>query len=126
MNIEFSGLQELQREIERSLNPENIVNPTLIKGAEHLRDKLEESVYRFGLRKRTGKSEESMVIDEKIVDGTITIGVSNQANDAFYLYFHEWGTSKIRSRPWMRPTFENEMNRIIEIMKDEVRARMHL
>ncbi|TQR26871.1 hypothetical protein C7Y47_23960 [Lysinibacillus sphaericus] len=63
---------------------------------------------------------------DKNEDGTISIGVSNQSTDAFYLYFHEWGTSKMRARPWMRPTFEREMNRIIEIMKNELKVRMRL
>lgn len=126
LNIEFSGLEALQREMQRQLNPEAIEEPTLKKGAEYLRDQLEKEVYRFGLRKRTGTSEESMVIAEKVIDGSIYVGVSNQHSDAFYLYFHEWGTSKMRARPWMRPTFEREMNRIIEIMGNELRTRMRL
>lgn len=125
-DIEMLGFEELQRELTSRLNPENIVDPTLQKGAEHLRDKLEAEVYKFGFKRRTGRSQDSMIIDKKIVDGTIAVGVSNQSTDAFYLYFHEWGTSKMRARPWMRPTFEREMNRIIEIMKNELKTRMRL
>jgi len=120
------GFEELQRELSNRSNPENIVDPALQKGAEHLRDQLEETVYNFGFKKRTGRSKDSMIIAEKNVDGTIEIGVRNQSTDAFYLYFHEWGTSKMRARPWLRPTFEREMNRIIEIMKNELRTRMRL
>lgn len=126
MNIEMLGFEELQRELASRLNPENIVEPALQKGAEHLRDQLEETVYNFGFKRRTGRSQDSMIIAEKKVDGTIDIGVSNQSTDAFYLYFHEWGTSKMRARPWLRPTFEREMNRIIEIMKKELKMRMRL
>ncbi|TQR28323.1 hypothetical protein C7Y47_22035 [Lysinibacillus sphaericus] len=125
-DIEMLGLQELQQEVQRRLNPENIVDPALQKGAEHLREQLEKSVYQFGFKYRTGRSEKSMIIADKNEDETISIGVSNQSTDAFYLYFHEWGTSKMRARPWMRPTFEREMNRIIEVMKNELKTRMRL
>ena len=83
-------------------------------------------MYNYGFKRRSGKSEKSIVIDSKIVDGSLAVGLSNQKNDAFYLYFHEFGTSKMRARPWFRPTFENEMNRIIEIMKQELQRRMRL
>jgi len=125
-DIEMLGFEELQRELTSRLNPEKIVEPALQKGAEHLRDKLEAEVYKFGFNRRTGRSQDSMIIADKNEDGTISIGVSNQSTDAFYLYFHEWGTSKMRARPWLRPTFEREMNRIIEIMKSELKVRMRL
>ncbi|MGE6516638.1 HK97-gp10 family putative phage morphogenesis protein [Lysinibacillus sphaericus] len=126
LNIEMHGLEALQREIQQRLNPESIIEPTLIKSAEYFRDQLEENVYRFGIKQRTGISKKSMVIAKKVVDNSIYVGVSNQSNDAFYLYFHEWGTSKMPARPFMRPTFENEMTRIINIMATELRARMDL
>ncbi|WP_107923485.1 HK97-gp10 family putative phage morphogenesis protein [Lysinibacillus parviboronicapiens] len=126
MRIDFTGLEELQRELQQRLDSDSILEPTLKKGAEYLKDKLEENVYNFGFKKRSGRSEESMVIDSKILDNSLAVGLSNQNNDAFYLYFHEIGTSKMPARPWFRPTFEREMNRIIEIMKNELSTRMRL
>ena len=126
MRIDFTGLEELQRTLRQRLDAEQIEGPVLTKAAEHLADALEENVYNYGFKKRSGKSAKSIVIDKKIVDGSLAVGLSNQNNDAFYLYFHEHGTSKMRARPWFRPTFENEMNRIIEIMKQELQRRMHL
>ncbi|WP_107838630.1 HK97-gp10 family putative phage morphogenesis protein [Metasolibacillus meyeri] len=126
MRVDFTGLEELQRTLQQRLDVEQIEEPVLNKAAEHLADALEENVYNYGFKKRSGKSEKSIVIDKKIVDGSLAVGLSNQNNDAFYLYFHETGTSKMPARPWFRPTFENEMNRIIEIMKQELRRRMHL
>nr|WP_255505313.1 hypothetical protein [Lysinibacillus sp. SDF0037] len=50
-DIEMLGLQELQQEVQRRLNPENIVDPALQKGAEHLREliKMKMELYRLGL-----------------------------------------------------------------------------
>lgn len=126
MRVDFTGLEELQRALQQRLDSDSIQEPVLQKGAEYLKEKLEENVYNYGFKRRSGKSEKSIVIDSKIVDGSLAVGLSNQNNDAFYLYFHEIGTSKMRARPWFRPTFENEMNRIIEIMKQELQRRMRL
>lgn len=126
MRIDFTGLEELQRTLKQRLDSDSILEPTLNRAAEHLKEKLEENVYNFGFKKRSGRSKESMVIDNKIVDNSLVVGLSNQNNDAFYLYFHEHGTSKMPARPWFRPTFEREMNRIIEIMKNELITRMRL
>ncbi|MCT6925400.1 HK97-gp10 family putative phage morphogenesis protein [Metasolibacillus sp.] len=126
MRVDFTGLEELQRALQQRLDSDSIQEPVLQKGAEYLKEKLEENVYNYGFKRRSGKSEKSIVIDSKIVDGSLAVGLSNQNNDAFYLYFHEYGTSKMRARPWFRPTFENEMNRIIEIMKQELQRRMRL
>lgn len=125
-NIQMHGLEELTREIERMANNERITEVALIAGAEYFKEVLEAEVYNHGLKKRSGKSEESFVIDTKIVDGTINVGLSNQNNDAFYLYFHEWGTSRMRARPFMRPAFENHKTFIIQMMADKIRMWANL
>lgn len=126
MKVEFTGLQELQAEFKTRLDVDNIVEPTVKQAAEYLKKQLEENVYSYGFKKRTGKSRDSIVIDSEVKNGTIKVGLSNQRSDAFYLYFHEFGTKKMPARPWFRPTFENEMNRIIELMSLELKRRMRL
>lgn len=125
-NIQMNGLEELTREIEAMANNERITEVALIAGAEYFKEVLEAEVYNHGLKKRSGKSEDSFVIDTRIVDGTINVGLSNQNNDAFYLYFHEWGTSKMKARPFMRPAFENHKSFIIQMMADEIRMWANL
>lgn len=125
LNIEFSGLRELQAEFEQRFGTE-FHEPVLEKGAKYFKEQLEESVYNYGLKKRTGKSEKSMAIEMKEGADEIYVGLSNQKNDAFYLYFHEYGTSRMRARPWFRPTWEKEQQAIIEKMADEMKARLRL
>lgn len=126
LNIQLHGLEELTREIEKMANNERITEVALHAGAKYFKEVLEAEVYNHGLKKRSGKSEDSFVIDTRIVDGTINVGLSNQNNDAFYLYFHEWGTSKMPARPFMRPAFENHKTFIIEMMADKIRMWANL
>lgn len=121
MKIEFEGMEELQRRLSEMSNKDEIEKPALEKSGEYFRDKLEEKVYSFGLKKRSGKSAKSFVLNREIINGRIEVGLSNQNNDAFYLYFHEHGTSKMMARPFMRPTFEQEKKNVEKIMADEIR-----
>lgn len=121
LNIQLSGLEELTREIERMADGDRVTEAALLSGAGYFKEVLENEVYSHGLKKRTGRSEKSVVVDSRVVGGVINVGISNQDNDAFYLYFHEWGTSRMRARPFMRPAFENHKTLIITKMGDEVR-----
>ena len=121
MDFQFEGMAELQRRLAEMTNFQTIEKKTLEKAGEHLRDKLEEKVYSFGFKKRTGKSAKSFVLKREIINGSIKVGLSNQNNDAFYLYYHEHGTSKMPARPFMRPTFEQEKQKIEQIMAEEIR-----
>lgn len=125
LNIEFLGLRELQAEFENKFGVE-FNQPVLEKGANYFKEQLERSVYDYGLSKVSGKSEDSIVIEMKDDGKEVFIGISNQNNDAFYLYFHEWGTSKMPARPFMRPTFENQLQNLMDVMADEMRARLGL
>ena len=125
MKIELEGLKELQRAIESKFDTSQ--NQEVIKkGADYLKERLEESVYNYGFKRRSGKSKESIKVEVPSVKNEVYVGLSNQSNDAFYLYFHEYGTSKMRARPWMRPTFEREQQAIINEMAKEMRARLRL
>lgn len=126
MKVEFSGMDEIVDVLKDMSDTKSIEETALNKGAKHLKEQLEAGVYSHGLTRRTGKSEESFVIDPEIKDSTIEIGISNQQSDAFYLYFHEYGTSKMRARPFFRPIFESNKARIGQIMADEVRKQIGL
>lgn len=126
LHVQFDGLKELQAEFDRMFSDSNAHQPVLEKGAEYFRDVLEGTVYDYDFDKRSGKSEKSMAIQKSPVDNEIYIGVSRKSSDAFYLYYQEYGTSKIRARPFMRLAFEKELDKIIEIMAQEMRARMRL
>lgn len=126
MKVEFTGLEEMSSRLKSLSNSDHIRDEAVKDSAEYFKGKLEENVYSYGLKHRSGRSEESFVVDSKIVDGTIEVGLSNQNNDAFYLYFHEYGTSKMPARPFMRPTFESEIENIEKTMADVVRRGLKL
>lgn len=126
MKVEFSGLEEIRGNLSKLANSEHFRDEAVKEGADYFKGQLEENVYALGLKQRTGRSKESFIVDNKVVDGTIEVGLSNQANDAFYLYFHENGTSKMPARPFMRPTFENEKGNIEKKMAEVVQRGLRL
>lgn len=126
MRMEFDGLEELQRRLSRMANAKAIEKAALEKAGEYMVEKLEEKVYSYGLKKRSGLSQKSFLVNKEIVNGAIKVGLSNQNNDAFYLYFHEHGAKNLKARPFMRPTFEQEKNNIERVMADEIRRELGL
>lgn len=42
-------------------------------------------------------------------------GAKNQ-DDPFYWHFHEFGTSKMSARPFMRPAFEESQERVLQVI----------
>ena len=126
MDVEFTGMAELEKKMLKFADARDLEKNALKEGAQYLKEEAENSVYSYGLKRRTGKSEKSMVAGGEILNGTIEVGLSNQNNDAFYLYFHEFGTSKMPARPFLRPTFEREKSKIIDIMANEVKKGMGL
>lgn len=126
MDFEFTGLEELRNRLTGMSNAKVIEEKALRGAGEYLRDKLESSVYSHGLKKRSGKSQRSFKVNQQIINGAIEVGLSNQNNDAFYLYYHEFGTSKMPARPFMRPTFEQEKTNIEKKMAEGVREGLGL
>lgn len=45
-------------------------------------------------------------------------------NDPFYWWFHEFGTSKLPARPFLRPAFEENKDRILETMASRIRKQL--
>jgi len=45
-------------------------------------------------------------------------------NDPFYWWFHEFGTSKMPARPFLRPAFEENQQRILETMATRIRKSL--
>lgn len=126
MSVKMEGLDELRKKLSKMSDSKEYEDKALTKAGEHLRDKLEDNVYSYGLKKRSGKSQKSFVVNKTILKRRIEVGLSNQNNDAFYLYFHEYGTSKMIARPFFRPTFEQEKGKLEQIMAQEIRKGLGL
>ncbi len=46
---------------------------------------------------------------------------AKRQDDPFYWFFHEFGTSKMAARPFIRPAFEESKERVIEVMTEKIR-----
>ncbi|TFE02885.1 HK97-gp10 family putative phage morphogenesis protein [Jeotgalibacillus salarius] len=125
MRVEFEGVDRLSQKLKDMQIFGEVEGSALNKSAEHLKKKLTDNVYKLGLDRKTGKAEESVLISE-VHAGKIFIGFSNQQNDAFYMFFHEWGTSKMPARPILRPTFYQELQALNRILKEELQKGMGL
>lgn len=121
MAFDLQGMEELMRTIEQMGKKVEgqVEEKVLKKGAEHLRNKIEENA-----PKRTGKLKGEIVVG-KIKGGKVEIGV-DQKGKAFYGYFQEFGTSKMKARPFVAPTLENESQKTQNIMKDVIKRELGL
>lgn len=64
------------------------------QGSEYGREHVRRTPGRKTIRFNRGRDAEGFYCD---------VGANKSA---FYLAFHEWGTSKMAARPWMRPAIE--------------------
>lgn len=132
MAAQLEGVNQLLNRINElgKTVPEQVRDKALEKGSEYLRQKLEDNVYSMGLHEKSGTAKKSMVVST-IKDGKVEVGIKN-TGEAFYLYFHEFGFfnklvgKKVPARPLFRPTFENEKEKLQQIMIDVIRNGMNL
>ncbi|ADU30981.1 HK97-gp10 family putative phage morphogenesis protein [Evansella cellulosilytica] len=137
-NISLEGLESLQNALnELGVKGEKISDDAVEKGAEFIERKFEQSVYSFGLNRRTGTAQRE-ITKERIKTGEYIVGTTS---DAFYLYFWEMGfyhvgTAKRRKRrapgrymaprPILTPVFERNKSGMINAMAVEARRGLGL
>ena len=88
-------------------------NKALLAGAEVINKEIVKNA-----PERTGHAKKflkiSKVSKEKGMK-VVKVGISKGDNsEAFYLKFHEYGTSKMVARPFMRPAFERKRKEALE------------
>lgn len=120
INLDFSGLLDIGKELEALSRAENrkVIRDATRAGATVFKD---EAVKRAP--KRSGKlARNIIVITQRDRDGNIVSGVhvrgtsptgnstnsmkATNRNNAFYWRFIELGTSKMQSHPFIRPAFD--------------------
>lgn len=124
MNLNLSGFEELSRRINAMNNTEEAEKKALEAAGEHLRNRIAAQAYATGLVRRSGLAASTVLMTD-IRDGSLKVGYSNQEG-AFYMFFHEFGTSKMPATPVVRPTFEQEKQNLNNIMADELRRELDL
>lgn len=110
----MDGLAELQSQLAKFANSEEVTNTALTEAGEYLRLKIQGMT-----RVRTGALKMAITKGE-VINGKIQIGPSQQG-PAFRAHFLEFGTSKMSAQPFMRPAFEVSKSKIEQIMAEEIR-----
>lgn len=121
VSVEMNGMEEFRRNLQRLQVTPNVRDKALKAGGNHLKGQIFEAVP-VG---KTGKLKESIAIGEVSSDGQLQIGPSQQGPD-FRAHFPEFGTSKMKAQPYMRPTYEREIKTVEKIMAQEVKKEMRL
>lgn len=131
MRLEFDGLDELIKEIDRIEGlTDDLKDEALIQGGDLLRDRMKAEVYAHGLNRRTGQGQEAIVRTDP-QDGELFVGTEGGKKQAgFYLYMHEFGFYNVRAgrfiapKPFASIAFENSKNDIMVAYVDVFRKGM--
>lgn len=119
--VDYSCIDNFQKKLkEMGRKGARLENQALIAGAEIInKEVVKNAPERKGHAKRYLKV--SKVSIEKGIK-VVKVGISKGDNsEAFYLKFHEYGTSKMVAKPFMRPAFENKRREALEITKNVIR-----
>jgi len=128
MNLEFSGIDELIKEIDRIEGlTDELKDKALISGGDLLRDRMKDEVYANGLHKLTGAGRESLIrTDPK--NHELFVGTQGgKKQPGFYLYMHEFGFYNVRARRFIPPrpfasiAYENSKDDILNAYVEEFR-----
>ena len=119
VSVKMDGLEELQKNLASFSNRTEVESKALEEAGEYLRTKIQSMTpVRKGLLKAS-------ITKSEVLEGKIQIGPSQQG-PAFRAHFIEFGTSKMRAQPFMRPAFEMSKPTIEKIMADEIRKGLGL
>ncbi|MBP1083503.1 HK97-gp10 family putative phage morphogenesis protein [Bacillus capparidis] len=121
MSAQVDGLNQLLSEITRmGQQAEGRTKEKALKaGGNYLKGKLKENVPVV-----TGNWRDNIIVSD-VKNDKVDVG-ADQQGDAFYGYFHEFGTSKMEARPVYGPTLESERRTIRDEMADEIRRNLGL
>lgn len=104
MQFEFSGIDELIREIEHieKITPQ-LKDEALIEGGEVLLKRMKAEVYNHGLHERSGKAQESLTRTDPKNQELFVGTQGGKQQEGFYLYMHEFGYYNVRARRFIPP-----------------------
>jgi len=102
---------------------DGVIDKYLIKGAKVLQTEAKANVYRV-LKRRTGKLQENIKIgDVRDSDKGKSIVVGTDKGDrseSFYGKFAEFGTSRQKATPWLRPAMRAKEDELEKMFADEI------
>jgi HK97 gp10 family phage protein len=118
MGVQIEGMQELLKRLNSiGERAEPIKEKALQEGAKVMKEAISMNAPRD-----TGKLAENITISD-VKEGRIRIG---NHPDQFYALFLEYGTTKMRPRPFMEPAFLNNKERAQQKMADVIKRELGL
>ncbi|HLR91835.1 MAG TPA: HK97-gp10 family putative phage morphogenesis protein [Atopostipes sp.] len=120
MDLEIEGLDELTQQLEKmGYDVKQNEEKALVAGAEVMQKATKGQV-----RVRTGNLKDHIEISD-VENGEVYVYVDQQGQ-AYYGFFLEMGTSKMRAQPFMGPAFNRSKGQIERAMADSLRQVLGL
>ena len=113
--IEVVGLQELVARLDDIAGPRlgrRVMGYALYKGATVMRDRIRP----LAPRRRKGRIRRGLRVIRK-GPGVLAISATGQTFGGL----HEFGTRKMRKKPFMRPGFDQTREQVVEIVSETIR-----
>ncbi len=121
MTIELTGMDELIKNLEAvSKDISKDLARCVRKGGEIIRDAAKANIRAQGLID-TGALHDNMSMNTTEKDRSqveVTIGPGKKQ---FYGYFHEYGTSKMKARPFLRPAYDENIEKVQDVIAEELK-----
>lgn len=128
MSIEFSGLNELDKNLRKlAVSEKKIRNRAIRKAGEAFAERLERNTPVDRETERKGSHvhmKDDVQISGVNQDGIISVGYGKETH--WRVHFAETGTIKQRPQGFMQQTEEEMQDRILEIMQAEIRKGLGL
>lgn len=123
MKVKFEGLEELIDKIGELRVSEDIEKKALETAGDYFVEKVKD-VTPVSKAAGGGKLRDSIERSE-YKEGKVSVG-SYGKEAGFRAHFIEYGTSKMPAQPYMRPTFEREVENLERIIAEEVKKGLGL
>lgn len=120
MEFEFQGLDELAQKLEQvGHDVKQGRDEAVLEGAKVMQKATQERAPVL-----SGVLKGHVEIAD-VNNGETEVYIDQQGN-AYYGYFHEVGTSKMRARPFMGPAFNASKIKMERAMADKIKQRLNL
>lgn len=126
MGLEVTGINEMLANIGKlGKNVEKVKKKALSKGAEVLKAEISQNAVRSGTHAK--HMADNIEISDIAVgsDGSEYLLVG-PTKDYFYGQFLEFGTVKMRARPFMEPALLSKKQEVLEKIAEEIRSELNV
>ena len=129
VQVTSEGMEELKKSIQSMGNKaEDIVSDALMKSAEIIRNEMKRKVRVSKLSKK--HIRDNIPINKEATNGSVhSVGIGwtkKDNSEFFYTKYLEWGTSRMRARPFMQPAINKKGKEAQELLINEIKKGIEL